>query len=187
MNTPTTVCWPPSSNPGHYFFGQASSINQRYDASPTPWSWISGFVARPKQPIYAESPVPAKTTAIPLDRADANPNLLTQIADYLSLPDDWDGYGGKPANLATVMDTFDFLKRYPSTFPTPKPMIGGSGVIGLYWEGNGCYASIDFDGSGHYCYISDRPGDEWGEDRVPVADQLPQRLIEVIAETTDSR
>jgi len=162
--------------------GMGSKAMDVTDAHPPSRSWISDFIARHKQPTYAESPVPAKTTAIPLDRAEANPNLLTQIADYLSLPDDWDGYGGKPANLATVMDTFDFLKRYPATFPAPKPMIGGSGVIGLYWESNGCYASIDFDGSGHYCYIADRPGDEWGEDRVPVADPLPQRLIEVIAE-----
>lgn len=64
-------------------------------------------------------------------------------------------------------------------------MISGSGVIGLYWEGNGCYASIDFDGSGYYCYIADCGDEEAGEDKVPVAQALPQRLLEVIAMTAD--
>jgi len=118
-------------------------------------------------------------------QVDTGLALTSQLVEYLILPDDWDGYDGKAASLATVMDAFEFLRRYPSTLPKPKPMISGSGVIGLYWEGNDCYASIDFDGSGYYCYIADRPGDEEGEDRVPVSNPLPQRLIEVIAETAD--
>jgi len=111
--------------------------------------------------------------------------LLSQLGEYNSLPDDWDGYGGKAASPAAVKDSVYFLTRFPSTFPLPKPMISGSGVIGLYWEGNGCYASIDFDGSGYYCYIADCRDEEAGEDKVPVAQTLPQRLLEVIAMTAD--
>lgn len=128
---------------------------------------------------------PAWETADSKGQADGNPNLTSRLVEYLTLGDDWDGYEGKAASLETVMDAFNFLQHFPSTLPQPKPMIAGSGVIGLYWEGNGCYASIDFDGSEHYCYIADRADDEWGEDQVPVSAALPQRLIEVIAETTD--
>lgn len=187
MSIPAALCWPASSNPRHYFVGQTLSASQRYAASPAPRTWLGEFIVGPKSQACVERPVPAQTTATPLGRIHAKSDVLAQIAEYLSLSDDWDGYGGKAARLETVLDTFAFLKGYPATFPTPKPMIGGAGIIGLYWEGNGCYASIDFDGSGHYCYIADRPGDEWGEDRVPVADSLPQRLIEVIAETAGYR
>jgi len=113
-------------------------------------------------------------------------NLLSKIADYNNLPDDWDGYGGVAASLATVLNAVHFLQRFPSTLPLPKPMIGGSGLIGLYWEGNGCYASIDFDGSGYYCYIADSSDEESGQDAVPVDAPLPQRLAEVIAMTMDA-
>lgn len=113
-------------------------------------------------------------------------NLLSKFVDYNNLPDDWDGYGGIAASLDTVLNAVHFLQRFPSTLPLPKPMIGGSGVIGLYWEGNGCYASIDFDGSGYYCYIADSLDEESGQDAVPVDAPLPQRLAEVIAMTMDA-
>jgi len=105
--------------------------------------------------------------------------------EYQSLPDDWDGYGGKAASIEAVMDSVRFLLRFPSTFPLPKPMISGSGVIDLYWEGNGCYASIDFDGSGHYCYIADSTDEENGEDQVPVAQTPPHCRAGVIVMTAD--
>lgn len=115
----------------------------------------------------------------------AKNRLLSEICEYQALSDDWDGYGGVAANFETFMDEYHFLARFPSTLPHPKPMIGGSGVIGLYWEGNGCYASIDFDGSGFYCYIADSEYEEAGEDKVPVESMLPQHLAEVIAATAD--
>ncbi|WP_133510241.1 hypothetical protein [Candidatus Thiosymbion oneisti] len=123
-----------------------------------------------------------RSSAVKVDSKEA---LLLQLAEYQSLPDNWDGYGGKTASMATVMDSARFLLQFPSTFPLPKPMISGSGVISLYWEGNGCYASIDFDGSGYYCYIADSADEENGEDQVPVAQTLPPRLAEVIVMTVD--
>lgn len=120
---------------------------------------------------------------------DAGPGrrdeLIRQVAGYLALADDWDGYGGVAAGPEAVGDAVRFVSQLPESLPLPKPMVSGSGVVGLYWEGNDRYASIDFDGSGFYCYIADRPNDEHGEDRVPVSQGPTQRLIEVIAETTD--
>lgn len=118
-------------------------------------------------------------------KGTAKSRLISVIYDYRVLPDDWDGYGGAAASLDTFMDAYHFLAKFPSALPQPKPMIGGSGVIGLYWEGNGCYASIDFDGSGFYCYIADSEDEGAGEDKVSVETMLPQRLAEVIAATAD--
>ncbi|MBP8283541.1 MAG: hypothetical protein KAX46_06450 [Chromatiaceae bacterium] len=116
-------------------------------------------------------------------RAVVNQALLAKLAEYTHLPDDWDGYGGKAAAVETYLDTFDFLTQLPVTFPPAKPMIAGSGVIGLYWEGNGCYASVEFAGGGAYCYIADTPHEEHGEDSVPVKAPLSPYLAEVIVAT----
>jgi len=36
--------------------------------------------------------------------------LLSQLAEYQNLSDDWDGYGGKAASIETVMDSVHFLE-----------------------------------------------------------------------------
>lgn len=131
------------------------------------------------------TPLPLPSSRLNYDYRSSRETLSSRLVKYQNLPDDWDAYGGKAASIEAVMDSMRFLTRFPSTFPLPKPMISGSGVIGLYWEGNDCYASIDFDGSGYYCYIADCADGENGEDRIPVMQTLPQRLLEVIATTAD--
>jgi hypothetical protein len=112
-------------------------------------------------------------------------NAISKIAEYADLPDGWDGYGGKAPDTDTFVDARDFIERLPSTFPAPQPMIGGSGVIGFYWEGNGCYASVELDGSGSYCYIADTLEQESGEDAISTRGPFPQRLSQAIMATAD--
>jgi len=50
------------------------------------------------------------SSAVKPDSKDA---LLSRLAEYNSLPDDWDGYGGKAASLAAVKDSVYFLTRFP--------------------------------------------------------------------------
>lgn len=125
------------------------------------------------------------TTLSDARRSVEKSRLIAQVVAYQTLADDWDGYGGVPASLGAVADAVALLTAMPASLPLPKPMIAGNGVIGLYWEANDRYASIDFDGGGDYCYIADRPDSEHGEDQVPVSQGLTQDLIEVIAETAD--
>lgn len=182
MITSISGCWPSSSKLSRsYLCSEIFLPNDSYGASSNLATSFRSFFVAPKHASNDACQIPLQIAASSSEQTADKSSLLLKIVEYLSLSDDWDGYGGKAANLATVMDTFDFLKRYPSTFPTPKPMIGGSGAIGLYWEDNACYASIEFDGSGCYCYIADRPGDSCRGERVPVSDALPRQLSEVLS------
>jgi hypothetical protein len=161
-----------STSMGHYW-------------SATPFPTIVRLLGCTTRGNYADDCESANVAATGAMGTDTGQALLSKLAEYTSLPADWDGYGGTAASIETFLDAFDFIKQLPSTFPAPKPMIGGAGTIGLYWEGNGCYASVEFDGGGVYCYIADTPEDEHGEDAVAVNSRLPQHLAETIVATAD--
>jgi hypothetical protein len=113
--------------------------------------------------------------------------LLRTLMSYRTLRDDWDGYGGRAAIPEAVDDAIVFLDRLPTSLPLPKPMVAGSGIVGLYWERGHLYASIDFDGSGMFCYITDRAGNAQGEENVKVDEgSLPSGLTEMLQEIADA-
>jgi len=113
--------------------------------------------------------------------------LLRTLMSYLALRDDWDGYGGRAATWKAVSDAIVFLARLPRTLPLPRPMVAGSSIVGLYWERGHLYASIDFDGSGMFCYITDRAGNAQGEENVKVDEgSLPSGLTEMLREIADA-
>jgi hypothetical protein len=64
-------------------------------------------------------------------------------------------------------------------------MIASSGVIGLYWDDKGIYAEIGFEGDGTFwCYAEDAEGHEAGEDSIPVGEELPPDLLNILAPLT---
>ena len=182
MNIPAPAWQPASSDFSPYLDSAGLSVIQADAAWPsasdttTDLGWWTN-----RQPLSG-NPAGALTD-VAHARAVVNQALLAKLAEYTHLPDDWDGYGGKAAAVEAFLDTFDFLMQLPVTFPQAQPMIAGSGVIGLYWEGNGCYASVEFAGGGAYYYIADTPQEEHGEDSVPVKAPLPPSLAEVIVAT----
>lgn len=190
MSTTAPRCWSGASSTQHdYLLGEVEEMAAwgQPDRS-TRQSSVRDFFFTPDYGsptgTWQEIPVSARRTVT--TTSDPKQVLMLTIAGYLNLPDDWDGYGGKAASLDAVTDALSFLEHFPTTFPLPKPMMAGSGVIGLYWERDDRYASIDFDGSGSYCYIADSANEENGEDAVAIDSPLPQALVELIATTADS-
>lgn len=177
----TMHCWPASSNLSHYLLDGDRPESARYSESSAALPVVVRLSGWPTRTHHMDGCQPADLADSASAGTDARQALIQKLGEYTSLPDDWDGYGGTAATIETFLDTCDFLKRYPSTFPTPKPMIGSSGVIGLYWEDNDCYASIEFDGSGCYCYTADCPGNSCRAERVPVSDALPRQLSEFLS------
>ncbi|RKZ39495.1 MAG: hypothetical protein DRR16_20240 [Candidatus Parabeggiatoa sp. nov. 3] len=124
----------------------------------------------------------------PIDNVDktvALDKLIEQLLDYLNLKEDWDGYGGMAPFEKTVNETIQFVKTLPKMIPLPEPMIASSGVIGLYWDDKGIYAEIGFEGDGTFwCYAEDAEGHEAGEDSIPVGEELPPDLLNILAHLT---
>ena len=92
--------------------------------------------------------------------------LIGRLNSYLSLPDDWDGYDGVAPNKQTVDDAIRLLHLLPNRVSTPKPMLGSSGTVGLYWEKEDLYIEICFDGDETFWYYARNDNTELSEDDV---------------------
>lgn len=104
--------------------------------------------------------------------------LISQLNSYLSLPDDWDGYEGVAPKRQTVDDAIRLLHLLPNHISIPKPMLGNSGTIGLYWEKESAYAEICFEGDETFWYYAKDGVKEIGEDIVLLnTNSLPDDLI----------
>ena len=116
-----------------------------------------------------------------IDKTEELDKLIEQLLDYLNLKEDWDGYGGVAPFEKTVNETILFVKTLPKMMPLPEPMIAGSGIIGLYWDNQGIYVEIGFEGDGTFwCYAEDAEGHEAGEDSILVGDELPSDLLKIL-------
>lgn len=182
MNICAPAWQPESSDFSPYLYSAGLFEKQAYAAWPNSSNTTTDLGRWANRQDLFGTPAGAITDATHA-RAVVNQALLAKLAEYTHLPDDWDGYGGQAAAVEAFLDAFDFLTQLPATFPQAQPMIAGTGVIGLYWEGNGCYASVEFEGGGAYCYIADTPHEEHGEDSVPVKASLSPYLAEVIVAT----
>jgi hypothetical protein len=112
-------------------------------------------------------------------------SLEGELLDYLNLPNGWDGYEGVPPKRQTIGDAIRFVKKLPKSIPLPKPMLGGSGVVGLYWDKQDIYADVCFAGDGTFWYYAkDAKGNKVGEDEVHLNNQLPVPLLNIISVLT---
>lgn len=79
---------------------------------------------------------------------------LNTLYSYLSLPNDWDGYGGKAPSYDVIFGGVRLLKQCELfSFKVPKLMLSGAGEIGFYWENGDEYAEITCDDSQTYTFI----------------------------------
>ena len=105
-------------------------------------------------------------------------DLIRQLNSYLSLPDDWDGYDGVAPKKQTINDATRLLGLLPKHISIPKPTLGNSGIVGIYWEKDNLYAEICFEGDETFWYYAEDGSKEIGEDEVSLdTDILPDELI----------
>ena len=110
--------------------------------------------------------------------------LVTKIRNYLSLPDDWDGYEGIAPKSKTIEETISVVKRlYNYHISLPKPMVNGTGIVGLFWEKDSIYIEICFEGDGTFWYYGKDGNLEIGEESVSLKKEteFPRNLINLIA------
>ncbi len=110
--------------------------------------------------------------------------LVTKIRNYLSLPDDWDGYEGIAPESKTIEETISLVKRLHNyNISLPKPMASGTGVVGLFWEKDSIYIEICFEGDGTFWYYGKDGNLEIGEESVSLnkKNEFPRNLINLIA------
>ncbi len=107
--------------------------------------------------------------------------LETELSDYATLPDDWDGYSSKAVSPDTLKDVRKFLSLRPPDVPLPYPSLGSDGVVGLCWNSADLSVSITFEGDGTFYFLvlryskGKKTGRDWAED-CPVDSGWPEAL-----------
>lgn len=106
----------------------------------------SGYVVVPTIAVgmlYWEGPETfneiASTT--PRDR------LIGRLRGYKLLSPNWNGYGGQRPSSNAVEDCINFLRSLDSSCVLPKPMVGGDGEVGIFWETDAFYIEVSFRGN----------------------------------------
>lgn len=118
-------------------------------------SGYEGWVTLQSSGTYGTSPVVGATSMLGAWDSGFN-KLCDRIRQFRDLPRDWDGYDGQPASFEIAREARAILNLLPRQASLPKAMLSGNGEIALYWESNGNYLELSFDGSGHYSYFFDK-------------------------------
>ena len=106
----------------------------------------------------------------PLDR------LLGRLRGYKLLDQNWNGYGGQRPSSVAVEDCIDFLRGLESSYILPKPMVGGDGEVGVFWEMENAYIEVGFRGKGFFEYLVSINGKD--VEGVGLSNQIPRDLID---------
>lgn len=103
------------------------------------------------------------------------------LASYAELENDWDGYGGQPAKLQSLVDALAFIDKLPNQAVPPRAMLSGNGEISLYWEDGSRYAEASFPGDGTYHFILDSDAKTLAMDDLnPSEEKVGMEVIEAI-------
>ena len=86
--------------------------------------------------------------------------IAEKITSYSLLKSDWDGYGGTAPNARSITETLLWLRSLPLGCPPLKPMLSGTGEVGLYWDDGRFYCDIGFCGDGTFSYYFEAPDGE---------------------------
>ena len=116
----------------------------------------------------------------------ARDKIAATLTSYLDLDEDWDGYGGVRPTDKAVRDTLEFLNALPEDKVPPKPMLAGSGEVGLFWDIEGFYCDVGFEGDGTYSYYGElNDAHSIGDEEVPVG-VFPEELLNSVPRLSKS-
>lgn len=109
-----------------------------------------------------------------LGAALAYGSLRARTEQWMNLPADWDGEGGRPLSQSTCDSAISFLgKCQGAGLPTPKPFVAGDGEVGFTWETASGLAAVSFLADGHIV------------GKVPTADGKAFRIDELYSPLAD--
>lgn len=71
--------------------------------------------------------------------------VRAELMGYAVLADGWNGPGSLAPKLGNLTAAADWLQKLPAGVPYPRPMVGPSGNVGLYWDEPNGYAELSFE------------------------------------------
>jgi hypothetical protein len=78
--------------------------------------------------------------------------IIGELRSYKFLANNWDGEGANKPSSTAIEEAVSFINGLSEENPNLEAMLHASGHAGLYWNGNGLYADIEFTGNGRLTY-----------------------------------
>ncbi len=104
-------------------------------------------------------------------------DLGAAIEQYKSLEEDWDGYGAAAPTREIIDAAIELVRKLKiKNFKAPKPMLSGSGELGLYWKNNSVYIEISIDEPRNYSLYIEEGTSYNGKADISISDRLPEEL-----------
>lgn len=92
--------------------------------------------------------------------------VLSDLLDYVTLEEGWDGYEASPPSFAAIAEAFSFLSLlFKVGAKAPIATISSAGEVGVYWRADDIYCEVGFVGDGIMSYFAE---DEQG----PILDDV---------------
>lgn len=107
-----------------------------------------------------------------------------ELLSYMSLENDWDGYGGSVPKKETILSCSELLSKLcKKNITPPKTMLSGDGEVSLYWTNKtmDIHIEIGFEEEGLYSYLISTPSLTTGEDDYVLSNDIPTLLLEHIS------
>jgi len=115
------------------------------------------------------------------------------LQNYLTLPEDWDGYGGVAPGIEAVTSCMELLSKLDDlslTSVLPKTMLSGNGEVSLYWtdKETGLHIEIGSEEEGLFSYLVSSKDVVFGEDDIDLNNiEIPNELAKHISYLSASR
>ena len=94
--------------------------------------------------------------------SDRRVYLLQKVREFQGFSDGWDGVGSVAPMTNSAEASIKFIYCLPGGIPLPKAMVAATGEVGFYWDLEGGYADISFEGNCSASFFSrDRRGAEY--------------------------
>lgn len=107
------------------------------------------------------------------------------IENYLTLSEDWNGYGGQIPSNDIVYTAKHILEKLEEcgNIKCPSPMLSGSNEIALAWRSKGKYTEISIDNNQTYSFMSCTVHGNTYDGLEDIAiNSLPKKLIEYLVD-----
>lgn len=86
--------------------------------------------------------------------ADAYSVTFARLEEFRNEDHDWDGCGARPASDVTCQEVTAFLNAAIALeLPRPSLVLSASGAVSAVWQDSSVYITVNFCGTGDYCYI----------------------------------
>ena len=127
----------------------------------------------------------APSTMVHSDFSQEESRLRAKLDSYGALEDDWDGEGATAPSNAAVEDVLEFLDARPDDIPLPLPEVASIGDIGIYWDRDGIFAEVQFEGDRNYSFYAQRTEarktvEEYGRDGIAISEGWHDEILQLL-------